>query len=233
MVLAAGLGTRMRPLTDTIPKPMVRVAARPLIDHVLDRLVEAGITTAVVNVHYRPEPLLAHLEKRQRPHIRISDERDRVLDTGGGVKKALPLLGEGPFLVHNSDSIWLDGAGSNLDRLTARWDDATMDGLLLLALGATSIGYDGFGDFLMAPDGLLARRPDRDLAPFVFTGVSIVHPRLLIGTPDGKFSLNDPFDRAIARGRLYGLRLDGIWMHVGDPLAIAPAERALRGELDD
>lgn len=227
MVLAAGMGTRMRPLTDTLPKPLVRLKGRPLIDHVLDRIGDANIGTAIVNVHYHADKLIRHLQSRTTPRIVISDERDALLDTGGGVKRALTHLGNDPFLVHNSDFVWLEGIGSNLARLAAGWNGASMDGLLLVALASSSVGYDGRGDFTMAADGRLQRRAPRDLAPFVFTGVSILHPRLLTGTPDGAFSLNQPFDRTIAQGRLFGLRLDGIWMHVGTPDAIIAAERVI------
>ena len=225
MVLAAGMGTRMRPLTDTIPKPLVRLRGRALIDHVLDRIEAAGIGRAVVNVHHHADKLEAHLKGRKRPAITISDERDALLDTGGGLVRALPLLGSGPFLIHNSDSVWIEGVGSNLARLMRAWDGERMDSLMLLAIGATSLGYEGHGDFTMGADGLLQRRSEHRQAPFVFTGVSIAHPRMFEGAPKGRFSLNTPWDRAIERGRLYGLRLDGLWMHVGTPEALAEAER--------
>lgn len=225
MVLAAGLGTRMRPLTDTMPKPLVPLDGKPLLDHVLDRIANAGIESAIVNVHHFPDQIEAHLAHRARPAITISDERGVLLDTGGGVVKALPLLGNAPFLIHNSDSVWVEGIGSNIARLISAFDPERMDSLMLLALGATSLGYDGHGDFLMAADGTLARRPERDEAPFAFTGVSIAHPRMFDDAPDGRFSLNLLWDRAIERKRLYGIRLDGVWMHVGTPQAIDDAER--------
>ena len=225
MVLAAGLGTRMRPLTDAVPKPLVRLKGKPLIDHVLDRLAAAGIARAVVNVHHFPDLIEAHLASRTSPAITISDERGQLLDTGGAVVKALPLLGKAPFLIHNSDSVWIDGVGSNIARLAAAFDPKRMDSLLLLALAATSLGYEGHGDFVMAPDGLLARRGERREAPFVFTGVSIAHPRLFKDAPKGPFSLNVLWNRAIRAGRLYGLRLEGVWMHVGTPQAIDDAEQ--------
>lgn len=225
MVLAAGLGTRMRPLTDAVPKPLVRLKGKPLIDHVLDRLAAAGIARAVVNVHHFPDLIEAHLASRTSPAITISDERGQLLDTGGAVVKALPLLDKAPFLIHNSDSVWIDGVGSNIARLAAAFDPKRMDSLLLLALAATSLGYEGHGDFVMAPDGLLARRGERREAPFVFTGVSIAHPRLFKDAPKGPFSLNVLWDRAIRAGRLYGLRLEGVWMHVGTPQAIDDAEQ--------
>lgn len=225
MVLAAGLGTRMRPLTDAVPKPLVRLKGKPLLDHVLDRLAAGGITRAVVNVHYLPELIEAHLARRARPSITISDERGVLLDTGGGVAKALPLIGDAPFLIHNSDSVWVEGVGSNIQRLIRTFDAARMDSLLLLALGADSIGYEGHGDFVMAPDGALTRRGERSEAPFVFAGVSIAHPRLFEDAPEAPFSLNALWDRAMARGRLFGLRLEGTWMHIGTPQAVEDAER--------
>ena len=158
MVLAAGLSKRMRPLTEMVPKPMVRLHGRPLIDHVLDRTAAAGITHAVVNVHYLADILESHLATRTTPRITISDERDALLETGGGLVRALPLLGAAPFIIHNSDSVWLEGPHANLDTLIETWDQERMDALLLLAASANSLGYDGAGDFTMAPDGRLARR---------------------------------------------------------------------------
>ncbi len=230
MVLAAGLGVRMRPLTDTVPKPLVRLKGRALIDHVLDRLAAAGIARAVVNVHYLAEALEAHLSQRKRPQIIISSERGQILDTGGGVVRALPKLGPEPFLIHNSDSVWIEGVGSNLERLCGAWDPDTMDSLMLLASAATSLGYEGPGDFVMANNGRLVRRGERQMAPFVFTGVSIAHPRMFEGAPQGAFSLNQLWDRAIEKGRLYGIRLDGLWMHVGTPEALKEAERWIESE---
>jgi N-acetyl-alpha-D-muramate 1-phosphate uridylyltransferase len=227
MVLAAGLGRRMRPLTDLLPKPLVRLKGTPLIDHVLDRIAAAGIPHAVVNVHFGADALEAHLRPRERPRITISNERRRLLDTGGGVKKALSKLGDEPFLIHNSDSIWIEGVGANLERLSRAFHAAWMDSLMLVAAGSESLGYEGCGDFVMSPDGRLRRPAERELAPFVFTGVSIAHPRLFVGAPDGSFSLNLLWDRAIDAGRLYGLRLDGLWMHVGSPEALMQAERLI------
>lgn len=224
MILAAGLGNRMRPLTESIPKPMVKLAGRPLIDHVLDRLSEAGIERVIVNVHHCADVLEAHLAKRSSPQIIISDERDCLLDTGGAVVKALPLIGDAPFLLHNSDSVWIEGVGRNLDRLIKAWDPERMDSLLLVALASKSLGYNGMGDFSLSPIGLLERREERRIAPFVFTGVSIAHPRLFTDAPKGPFSINRLWDAAIERGRLYGIRLDGLWMHVGTPEALAEAE---------
>lgn len=230
MILGAGLGTRMRPLTDLVPKPLVRLAGRALIDHALDRLETAGIERAVVNVHYRADQIEAHLKSRKRPKILISDERARLLDTGGGIVKALPLIGPGAFVIHNSDTVWIEGLGGAIGRLIAAWDPAQMDGLLLLALSATSLGYEGHGDFNMDSSGLLTRREERRETPFVFTGVSIAHPRLFKDAPAGAFSINRLWDRAMAARRLYGVRLDGTWMHVGTPEALAAAEARLKLE---
>jgi MurNAc alpha-1-phosphate uridylyltransferase len=230
MVLAAGLGKRMRPLTDTLPKPLVRLKGRALIDHVLDRIAAAGVKRAVVNVHYLADALEAHVQQRKRPQIVISDERGKILDTGGGVVHALPKLGPEPFLIHNSDSVWIEGVGSNLERLFAAWNGEQMDSLMLLASATSSLGYDGPGDFAMAANGRLIRRGERQMAPFVFTGVSIAHPRMLEGAPESAFSLNRLWDTAIEKGRLYGIRLDGLWMHVGTPEALTEAERWIESE---
>lgn len=231
MVLAAGLGTRMRPLTATVPKPLVELAGRPLIEHVLSRIAAAGIPRAVVNVHHFADQIERYLAQRHAaPETLISDERDALLDTGGGVVRALPLLGKDPFLIHNSDSIWIEGVGSNIERLAAAWDAHRMDALMLVAPTARSLGYEGSGDFELTPDGKIKRRPARTVAPFVFTGVSIAHPRLFDGAPSGAFSLNQPWDRAIERGRLFGVRMEGLWMHVGTPQSLAEAERMMASE---
>lgn len=227
MILAAGLGTRMRPLTDTVPKPLVPVGGKPLINHVLDRLAAIGVKTAVVNVHHFAEQIEQHLKPRRAPKIAISDERNGVLGTGGGVVKALPLLGDAPFFHVNSDTLWIDGVKSNLERLADAFDPERMDALLLLAPTATSVGYTGRGDFTMAPDGKLQRRPERDVVPFVYAGIAILAPALFEAAPSGAFSLTQLFDRAIEKERLYGLRLEGVWMHVGTPEAIAAAEKAI------
>jgi MurNAc alpha-1-phosphate uridylyltransferase len=227
MVLAAGLGKRMRPLTDTLPKPLVPVAGKALIDHVLDKLADAGVTQAVVNVHHRADQIEVHVKGRARPRIVISDERGELLDTGGGIVKALPHLGTAPFFHMNSDTVWIEGVTPNLSRLAAQFDAARMDILLLLASTATSIGYDGRGDFNMAPDGRLSRRPERQVAPFVYAGAAILNPAIFADAPAGAFSLNRLFDRAADAGRLHGLRLDGTWMHVGTPEAIKAAEAAI------
>jgi N-acetyl-alpha-D-muramate 1-phosphate uridylyltransferase len=229
MVLAAGLGKRMRPITATVPKPLVEVAGRALLDHALDRAAESGITHAVVNVHYLPDLVEAHLVRREAaPAITISDERDRLLETGGGVRRALAHLGDAPFMVFNSDSFWLEGPRPNLGRLVGAWDPDAMDILLLVAPAATSLGYEGLGDFRMEADGRLLRRAEREVVPFIYAGVAILKPGLFADTPEGAFSLNLLFDRAIARGRLHGVRLDGQWLHVGTPQGLKDAEERVR-----
>jgi MurNAc alpha-1-phosphate uridylyltransferase len=226
MVLAAGFGTRMRPLTDRMPKPLVPVAGRPLLDHVLDKLAEAGVADAVVNVHYLPDQIIDHTATRARPRIIISDERDAVLGTGGGVVKALPHLGDAPFYHLNADTLWIDGAQPNLTRLADAFDPARMDILLLMAPTAGSIGYGGSGDYAMLPDGTLRRRKEREVVPFVYAGVAILSPAIFAGAPTGEFALTKLFDCAGEQGRLFGLRLDGLWMHVGTPDAVQAAEQA-------
>jgi len=226
-VLAAGLGTRMRPLTDRMPKPLVPVAGRALIDHVLDRIGAAGVARAVVNVHYLADQIEAHLAGRRSPGFVISDERAQLLDTGGGVVNARHLLGDRPFLIHNSDSIWRESGGSVLQHLFAAFDAERMDALLLLADRATSLGYAGSGDFHLAADGLLTRRAKGETADFVFAGVSMASARLLRDAPAGPFSLNRLWDRGLAEQRVFGLVLQGTWMHVGDPAAVTLAERCI------
>lgn len=227
MVLAAGHGRRMRPLSSQKPKPLAEVGGRALIDHCLDGLAAAGVETAVVNVHYLADMLQEHLAARARPKIVISDERDLLLETGGGVKRALPLLGDAPFLLRNSDSFWLEGVRPNLAWLAASWDSERMDVLLLLASTVRAIGYAGRGDFFLDKDGRLTRRSERLVAPFVYAGAAILHPRLFADTPDGAFSLNLLFDRAIAAERMFGVQLDGLWINVENPQSIAAAESAI------
>jgi len=227
MVLAAGLGVRMKPLTDRIPKPLVQVGDKPLLDHVLDRLADAGVERAIVNVHYLADLIERHLAGRRAPAIVISDERGQLLETGGGVVKALPLLGPAPFFLINSDTIWIDSVKPNLLRLAEAFDPDRMDALLLLAPTTTSIGYGGRGDYAMASSGRLERRGERDVVPFVYTGTAIFVPELFAGAAEDRFSLTRLFDRAEEAGRLHGLRLEGVWMHVGTPDAIAQAEAAL------
>ena len=226
MVLAAGLGLRMRPITDTLPKPLVRVAGAALLDHVLDKLAEAGVNETVVNVHYLPDQIIDHVAARSRPKIIISDERDQVLGTGGAVVKALPLLGGEPFYHLNADTMWIDGVRPNLARLAEAFDAAKMDVLLLMAPTANSIGYAGAGDYAMLPDGALRRRKENQVVPFVYAGVAILSPALFADAPAGEFPLTQLFDRANAQERLFGLRMDGVWMHVGTPDAVRAAEDA-------
>lgn len=226
MVLAAGVGQRMRPLTDSKPKALVDVAGRSLIDRALDRLGDAGVRNCVVNLHHMATLLQRHLQARATPQIVFSPE-ETLLETGGGVKHALKLLGQEPFFVVNCDALWLDGPRPALEMLARLWDDARMDALLLLQPAVAAIGYDGPGDYFMEPDGLLRRRIEERVAPFVFAGVQILSPRLFEDAPEGAFSLRDLYDRAQAAGRLYGLRHDGLWFHVGTPAAVALAEAAL------
>lgn len=227
MVLAAGLGRRMRPITSTTPKPLIEVGGKALINHILDQAAKAGIEEAVVNVHYLADLMEAHLRRRKVPRIIISDERAQLLDSGGGVKKALPKLGTEPFWIFNSDAFWLEGPRSNLERMAASWDPERMDMLMLLASTSASLGFDGLGDYAMDPAGRLSRRKEREVAPFAYAGVLIVKPDLFTETPDVPFSLNLLFDRTEMAGRLYGIRLDGFWLHVGSPSALSEAELAI------
>ena len=217
----------MLPITATMPKPLVKVAGRSLIDFALDKLHEAGVESVVVNVHHFADMLEAHLLTRETPRIVISDERGELLETGGGVKKALPLLGSDPFITFNSDSLWIEGQEPNLKRLVKAWDPERMDILMLVAPLSTSIGFEGRGDFHQDEDGRLRRRGTDDSAPFAYAGVAIVKPELVHGTPGGAFSANAFYDRAIAKDRLYGLCMEGQWLHVGEPQAIAEAEKCL------
>ncbi len=226
MVLAAGLGVRMRPLTDHMPKPLVRVAGQPLLDHVLDKLAAAGVSEAVGNVHYLPDQIIDHVATRKSPRVIISDERNQVLGTGGGVVKALPILGEAPFFHVNSDTMWIDGVQSNLLRLAQAFDAARMDILLVMAPTADSIGYGGRGDYAMLPDGALRKRREHQVVPFVYAGAAILSPSIFASAPKGEFSLTKMFDAANEQERLFGLRLDGVWMHVGTPDAAQAAEEA-------
>lgn len=233
MVLAAGLGTRMRPLTDSRPKALVEVAGKPLIDHVLDRVARAGIGTAVVNLHHHADLMEAHLARRPPPpRIVLSDERDALLETGGGIRRALPLLGDGPFISINADTIWIEGIRPNLPSLIEGFDPARMDMLLLVAATSTSIGYDGRGDFSMDGAGALTFRGERGVAPFVYAGAAVMTPALFADAPEGAFSLTRLFRRSAEAGRLFGSRLEGVWMHVGTPQAIAEAEEAILHSVD-
>jgi MurNAc alpha-1-phosphate uridylyltransferase len=227
MVLAAGLGLRMRPITEKIPKPLVEVAGKTLLDHVLDKLVAIGVEKTVVNVHYLPDQIIRHVADRQHPRIVISDERNEILGTGGGVVKALPQLGDQPFFHMNADTMWIDGVRPNLARLAEAFDPARMDMLMLMAPTASSIGYDGRGDYTMSADGSLHKRKEKQIAPFVYAGAAIMSPQLFASAPAGEFGLPKLFDDAEEAGRLFGLRLEGTWMHVGTPDAITEAERAV------
>lgn len=227
MVLAAGLGTRMRPLTNDRPKSLIMVAGRTLLDHAIDRFKAAGITTVIVNVHYKGQMVIDHLKKRTDVEIIIQDERDKLLDTGGALKKALPLFRGEPVFTYNSDSIWLESLGSNILRMAQRWDDAEMDCLMLMAPTFNSIGYDGRGDFMMDTLGHLVRRQPQRVTPFAWPGVQIIHPRLIERGDGDVFSTNRLWDIAIEQGRLFGIRLDGKWMHIGTPDAKDEAEAFL------
>lgn len=226
MVLAAGLGQRMRPLTDRLPKPLIAVNGRPLIDRVLERLAAVGVEEAVVNLHHLGPALRAHLEGWQAPRIVFSQEEE-LLETGGGVAKALPLLGEAPFFVVNGDVLWLDGTTAALQRMAEHWDDARMDALLLVHATVTAHGYQGDGDFRMGQDGRLSERPERELAPYVFTGIQILSPRLFAGCAVEPFPLMDLYRRSAWHGRLYGMRHLGEWFHVGTPEDLTATEEEL------
>ena len=228
MVLAAGLGTRMRPLTNDRPKALVEVGGKALIDHLLDRLAEAGVRRAVVNAHYFADRLEGHLRTRAAPAVVISDERDELLETGGGLKKARPLLGEVPVLVANIDSVWIEAGRPALHRLADAWRPEAMDALLLLAPMDRAIGFDTPGDFFLEDDGRLRFRGEAAEAPFAFMGVHIAKPQVVDGEPDGPFSLSRVWRRLAARGRLAGVAFDGLWMHVGDPAARDAAEARLK-----
>jgi MurNAc alpha-1-phosphate uridylyltransferase len=227
MVFAAGLGMRMRPITETLPKPLIKVRGRTLIDNCLDRLAESGVERAIVNVHWLADQIEAHLAKRRSPKIVISDERSKLLDQGGGIKRALPLIGDDPFVICNTDAFWIEGPRSNIARLARTFDSDAMDILLLVAAGAGAVGVDWPGDFAMTHDGRLAPREPRRVAPFVYTGVGIVKPQLFASETAEVFRLAPFFDAAAAKGRLYGVRLDGLWVHVGRPESIAEAEMAI------
>lgn len=227
MILAAGLGTRMRPLTSDRPKALVTVAGQKLIDHAIARLTRAGVRRIVVNVHAFADMLIEHLAPRRDVEIIISDERGQLLDTGGGVVRALPYFEGEPFFTFNCDSLWAEGLSSSLARMQRMFDAARMDALLLLAPTVRALGFEGRGDFDMGPDGALSRREEARVSAFVWTGVQIIHPRAFAEAPAGPFSTNLVLDRLIGEGRLHGLRLDGTWMHVGTPASVAEAEAFL------
>ena len=227
MVLAAGLGQRMQPITRVTPKPLIPLAGRTMLDRALDALAAHGVEKVVVNAHHLADVLDRHLSGRDRPPVRLCIEAD-LLDTGGSVRNALPLLGDGPFFVLNGDILWQDGGQPTLAELAAGWDADRMDALLLLHPVATALGYDGAGDFHLQRDGRLVRRRDGERAAHLFAGLQILDPRLLADAPGGPFSLNLLYDRAMARGRLYGIEHGGRWCHVGTPAEIPVAEAFLR-----
>lgn len=228
IIMGAGKGTRMAPLTDRMPKPLVPFSGRPLIDHALDRLVAAGIEEVVVNLHYMADMLEAHLKSRKDVRIILSDERDLLLETGGGVKKARPLLGDDPVMTFNADSVWVEGREPILTRMMQAWDPVRMDALLMIANATNTIGEVRRGDFTMDQDGRLTRREPSTVAPFMYAGVQIIKPPLFDKGPDGPFSTNLIWDQIKERDRLFGLRMDATWMHVGTPGDLADAETFLR-----
>lgn len=229
MILAAGLGKRMRPLTASQPKPLVRVAGKPLIDHAFEKLNEAGVAKAVVNVHYLADALEAHVKERKQPQIAISDERELLMETGGGLVKAHSegLLPD-PFFCLNSDNLWLDGPCDAFHDLSRAWDPQQMDALLLLVPHRGAHNYRGKGDFSLDAGGRISRRKSGRIAPFIFSGIQIVSHRLLRDPPAGPFSTNILWNRAIEEGRLHGVAFTGEWFEVGDPSAIGPTEAALK-----
>jgi MurNAc alpha-1-phosphate uridylyltransferase len=227
MVLAAGLGTRMRPLTNERPKPLIPCGGKPLLDWNLDALAQAGVARAVVNVHYLPDQIITHVARRAHPACQISDERDGILDSGGGIARVVESFGAAPFFSLNADTIWLDGPRSNLERMAEHFNPDTMDVLLLLASSVTTIGWGNRGDFFLAQDGRIRRPTRSEVAPFAYTGAAILKPSLFRNRP-AIFSLNQIFNEAQEAGRLHGLRLDGVFMHVGTPEALAEAENALK-----
>jgi MurNAc alpha-1-phosphate uridylyltransferase len=224
MVLAAGLGLRLRPITNNTPKPLVKVSGKALLDHTLDRLVAAGVQRAIVNTHYLAEQIEQHLKNRIDIEIIISSEAENLLETGGGVKKALQYLGDEPFYICNADVLWLNGPTPALSCINERWDADEMDVLLMLHSTVEAYGYTGRGDFKIDSRGKLVRKLEREITPYLFTGVEIAHPRIFKNTPDGPFSLNIIYDKAIKAGRLYGVIHDGEWFHIGTPDGLKEAE---------
>ena len=227
MILAAGKGLRMRPITDKTPKPMIKLDGRPLIEHSLDRLEDVGVTDVIINTHHLADKITRHLRSRTSPALDFSFEEE-LLEPGGGVTKALPFLGPDPFIVVNGDAFWLDGPTNALERLAAEWRDDDMDGLLMLHSTVVAYGYDGFGDFYCEADGRLTRRPEGEIVPWLFAGIQILHPRILDGAPDGAFSLNWAYNRALENDRLFGVVHDGEWFHIGTPDGLGEAETYLQ-----
>ena len=228
MVLAAGLGTRLRPVTETIPKPLIEINGRTLLDHAIDRLALVGVERVVVNVHHKAEMVTAQLTRRDHPRIEISHETE-LLDTGGGVARALPLLDD-VFFVVNSDVFWLDGKDRVLERLAAAFDPGHMDAILLLQPTVSAVGYEGSGDYLIDPSGCPHRRSEREAAPFLYAGLQLLHRRAFAGISDRVFSLVRLFDRAEAAGRLHAIVHDGKWFHIGTPQGLAAARERLSSE---
>jgi len=227
MILAAGLGTRMRPITEKTPKPLIKVHGKPLLDHALDALKRSDIEEVVLNVHYLADQIEDHVKSRSDMKIHISDEREELLDSGGGIASALPLLGNEPFFLLNADSFWVEGCKPNLGRMAEFWQANDMDILLLLSSMATAVGFGSRGDFTMDADGRLARRIEHKVAPFAYAGAAILNPSIFDEAPEAPFSLNRQFDEALEKERLFGLRLEGLWLHVGTPDAIREAEDAI------
>ena len=228
MILAAGFGKRMRPITDKIPKPLIEIGGRTLLDHNMDQLAANGVEKVIINIHYLGAQIQQHLKRRTDIEIVISDESDKIMETGGGVVKALSLLGDDPFFVINADVLWLDGPTPALQRLTQTWDQDRMDGLLLLHSTVEAYGYDGLGDFVVDPKGLLTRRPEREVSPYLFGGVQILQRKTFDGAPAGPFSLNQIYDRAIENARLFGSIHDGDWFHIGNSKGLTLAEGYFR-----
>jgi N-acetyl-alpha-D-muramate 1-phosphate uridylyltransferase len=226
MILSAGFGKRMRPLTDSTPKPLLKIDGTPLLGHIFDRLAAAGVERAVVNVHYLGEQIRDYLADETRIDITLIEEPE-ILETGGGVKNAMSDLGTDPFYCINADAFWLNGYEDTLMRLAREWRDERMDGILLLQSTVDGHGYSGMGDFIAEPDGRLRRRPLTEVAPWLFAGVQILHPRLFNDAPDGPFSLNLLYDRALEAERLYGIVHDGEWFHIGTPAGLDEAETFL------
>ncbi len=228
MVLCAGLGTRMQPLTLTMPKPLVEVAGKPLIAHSVDQLKDNGVTNIVINAHYLADQIKTWVDQQNDSTLTLSDETELLLETGGGVLKAKSMLGPAPFFVLNSDAFWVDRPGtSTLKKMCRNFNREKCDFLLLLAKHEAAIGFDGKGDFFLASDGRLKRRGSEEFAPYIFAGCYLVHPRVLVNCPDGAFSMNVLWDRALASGRIWGMVHDGLWLHVGTPQAIGEAEQAI------
>lgn len=227
MVLAAGLGTRMRPITNTMPKPLVKVHGKTLLDHGLDALVRAGVEDVVINVHHHADQIENHVASRSNLNITISDEREELLDSGGGIAHALPHLGKEPFYLLNADSFWIEGYRPNLVRMAEEWNSEQMDIMLLLSSMSNAVGFSSRGDFSMDAAGHLQRRGEKKIAPFAYAGAAILKPEIFANAPKGAFSLNKQFDEALEQERLFGLRLEGLWLHVGTPDAIHEAEKAI------